>query len=704
MRKLLSTIFWFFAAAAPALAHSIDSLKKLLPARQDTALINVWNQLSYAYVLGGNKDSAEYYGALAYAASQKRNYRYGLAQYYTCKAGIVKHFNDDFRLEEMYARSALQWYELTPDKRDIQTPYYQLGFALFAQSRFKEAIGYLQQSYDCSKKVHDTYGMFRSYSLVAAIYREGGNYDRGFYYSQRCLQMAQQAGHEDWEATALFGLGELYMLIEDYPIATTYFRKAFTNYTTKIASLQVDVDYDIWVRMEFAELFSLQHQFDSALHYYNQFDSAHAEEINLRVYLVSKGEYFLLQQAYYKSLHYFLQALPIHQKLNDRNQVMRTLLDIARAYYGLHFNIAALKYAQEGLQTALQTNAKQFIRDGYKMLYLVHDRWGDTDSAYLYFRQYINMKEVIANDQIKAGFSAYNYQQQINLLNKAKEIQQARLEKEMFLKRILSMGFFIFLLLSFIIFRNITLRQKNEAHRHQLAENELQIQKLESQKQLSHLKMQALRAQMSPHFIFNCLNAINHFILKNQVDEASDYLTKFSRLIRLALNNSNKNLITLKEEIDCLHLYIQLERLRFNNAFAYHITCPEAIDGEEILIPPLLLQPFVENAIWHGLMHKEGEGALCIELQQDNDQLICRIKDNGIGRKTAAELEQGKTERKSLGLHITEERMKFLVDGQHHKAHFQVVDLEDADGHAIGTEVILTIPVKSITETKAVYT
>jgi LytS/YehU family sensor histidine kinase len=131
---------------------------------------------------------------------------------------------------------------------------------------------------------------------------------------------------------------------------------------------------------------------------------------------------------------------------------------------------------------------------------------------------------------------------------------------------------------------------------------------------LNELEMQALRSQMNPHFIFNCLSSINRFILKNKTEEASDYLTKFSRLVRMVLNNSRQELIALEDELETLRLYLDMEQLRFKNAFDYYINCVNEITADNIFIPPLILQPFAENAIWHGLMHKHGQGHLEIKL------------------------------------------------------------------------------------------
>jgi LytS/YehU family sensor histidine kinase len=206
--------------------------------------------------------------------------------------------------------------------------------------------------------------------------------------------------------------------------------------------------------------------------------------------------------------------------------------------------------------------------------------------------------------------------------------------------------------------------------------------------------MQALRAQMNPHFLFNCLNSINRFILKNETESASDYLTKFSKLIRMVLNNSKQKYITLNEELDCIELYIQLEQLRFKNSFRYKIKCEGDTDADDILVPSLLLQPFVENAIWHGLMYKEGAGNLDIHVLPKDEILECIITDNGVGRKAASEFENRSAAKyKSMGLQITKERIA-LLDKEGEQS-IEIEDLYESNGNANGTKVTLRIKFKS---------
>ena len=216
----------------------------------------------------------------------------------------------------------------------------------------------------------------------------------------------------------------------------------------------------------------------------------------------------------------------------------------------------------------------------------------------------------------------------------------------------------------------------------------------EIKQKTAELEMQVLRAQMNPHFIFNSLNSINLFILENNKRSASEYLSKFSRLVRLILNNSQKSFIPLEDELEALRLYLELESLRFEQSFHYKITIEDDLDVNSVKIPPLIIQPYAENAIWHGLMHKKEQGNLEIGLHRDRSFLFCKITDDGIGRKKAAELKrQHATTFESVGMRITGDRIAILQDSKEYNDFITVQDLINADGSPGGTEVILKIPV-----------
>jgi len=211
--------------------------------------------------------------------------------------------------------------------------------------------------------------------------------------------------------------------------------------------------------------------------------------------------------------------------------------------------------------------------------------------------------------------------------------------------------------------------------------------------------MQALRAQMNPHFIFNCLSSINRFILMNETDAASAYLIRFSRLIRMVLTHSKKTFITLEDELEMLRLYLDMERMRFKNAFNYSIVFINTIDSGALFIPPMVLQPFAENAIWHGLMHKRGQGHLEITIASEDNTVICTITDNGIGRAAALQNTKSTENKKSMGLQITVERLALHNNGNGEDTFFKIEDLIDNEGKAAGTKVILKIRCRDLAET-----
>ena len=166
---------------------------------------------------------------------------------------------------------------------------------------------------------------------------------------------------------------------------------------------------------------------------------------------------------------------------------------------------------------------------------------------------------------------------------------------------------------------------------------------------------------MNPHFIFNSLNSINMFILENNKLQASEYLSKFSKLIRLILQNSQEAVIPLEKELEALQLYLELESLRFEQKFEYKISIDDEVDTGVLKVPPLIIQPYAENAIWHGLMHKKEKGHLDIEVYTENEMLFYRITDDGIGRKKAAELKsKSASAHKSMGMRITKDRLAML--------------------------------------------
>lgn len=208
-------------------------------------------------------------------------------------------------------------------------------------------------------------------------------------------------------------------------------------------------------------------------------------------------------------------------------------------------------------------------------------------------------------------------------------------------------------------------------------------------KEMEELKMTALQSQMNPHFLFNSLNSINNFVLKNDVEKASDYITKFSKLIRVILNSSSSPTASLSEELDILALYVKLEQMRVNGGFEYLVKVDEKLKLDTIKVPTLFLQPFIENAIWHGIMKSEGEDKkIELSIKEDNGNVLCIIKDNGIGINKAKEIDKMSQKRRFFGTEATGNRIRIL----HQNKGVNIETKDISVGTATGTQVLISFP------------
>jgi sensor histidine kinase YesM len=247
-----------------------------------------------------------------------------------------------------------------------------------------------------------------------------------------------------------------------------------------------------------------------------------------------------------------------------------------------------------------------------------------------------------------------------------------------------------------VILLSIALADRIHLYREEKAKVQLQlIDSLQEKSNMQHdmleLEAQALRSQMNPHFIFNCMNSIKVLIQQKDEDRAVHYLTTFSKLLRTILQNLNKREISLFDEMETCRLYTQLESMRFENKFGYSFSVDVGIDPKSIRVPALILQPFIENAIWHGIMPKE-EGYIKVTVEKKDDVIECVVDDNGIGRELSRNnsFRNGPSTHESKGVTLTQSRLD--LDNALHKrnATVRILDKKDENGHPAGTTVILT--------------
>jgi LytS/YehU family sensor histidine kinase len=205
------------------------------------------------------------------------------------------------------------------------------------------------------------------------------------------------------------------------------------------------------------------------------------------------------------------------------------------------------------------------------------------------------------------------------------------------------------------------------------------------------LALKSLRSQMNPHFIFNALNSVNSFISKNDERSANKFLSEFSKLMRMVLENSHEDFVSLTQELAVIQLYVKLEHYRFRDKFDYTYNLDDTIDAEHYDIPPMLIQPFIENAVWHGLRYKEEFGKMSVDIYEENRCIIVEIKDDGIGRAKSKNLKTKNQNQQSKGLKNTEERLKLINKLYKKNYHLSISDLDTGPPDP-GTHVKLLLP------------
>ena len=567
---------------------------------------------------------------------------------------------------------------------------------------------YANQALHLAEKINYISGQTEALNYLTRFLDRIGNYPEALKAALKSLQLATLTKDTLSMFNALRTVSLTYDGMKDYKMVLVYTRR-----TEKL----VHSDYHLF-RGKTNQAFHSQagyltmmgdafdglDQMDSALYYrrlaYQAALYLNADQI-IAVTSEALGRNFLKTGEYDSAFFFYRICIPHAQKTKFRYDLAASSqLGLARIFERRNRIDSALYYAKLALKTfqgmkfvAEQLDVASFLNRLYAKLHRF-------DSAYAYQGIMIALNDsVYSNEKVKAADSIkYNealreeqvqqdkLRQQIKEANLQKQLQQVQTEKQSLLKNILLISIAIIIVFTVVVLRNIMLKRRNEKTESGKKQAELQHQKAE-------IEMQALRAQMNPHFIFNSLNSINRFILKKQGAEASEYLTKFSRLIRMILNSSASASVTVAEDLEALKLYLELERLRCDDKFSFKIECKPDIDLDYMQIPPMLLQPFVENAIWHGLMNKESEGHLWINIEQEDSALTCTITDDGIGRKRAAELNGGSVKHKSMGMKITESRIAMMQKMNGQDKSIEVKDLTDADGNAAGTEVVLRIPV-----------
>lgn len=529
-----------------------------------------------------------------------------------------------------------------------------IGQALWYNGRLREAVDTIKLSVKGFRRSGHKGDMGSALRILSNIYDDQGDYENAFKTVTEALEIYGNKRGDHNIGLSLVQMGELYKSMGDYETAMEYFRRA-----EALELFEDEYPYrELHHRM--GELYALQDKITEARLEYRK---ALAGNPRSKIVRVKLGDLYLKERNFDTAFLYYDSLYKEAQAPVDVNIIIASSLGLAKIYLQKQDYAQAAAMAEVSLTHSSSRGARHNKRDAYRVLSAVYEASGNAALALLYHKQYEALKDSVVSE---------NLRRQLFTFRQAMDAEKLKTQRNQLIT-----GIVVLFILAALAFFIISLRHKNE--------------RLRLKQRAAELEMQALRAQMNPHFIFNSLSAINHFILNNEGDTASEYLTRFARLIRMVLVNAGKTIISLEEELAMLRLYLNMEQLRFKEAFDYFIYFDEGLHASMINVPSFILQPFCENAIWHGLLHKEGKGQLTIHFSMREEVLICVIRDNGIGRRKAAELKAFTIEKgASFGNRLSAERLE-LFNGDKAGASFVMEDITDGKGEVTGTQVTLKI-------------
>lgn len=608
------------------------------------------------------------------------------------------------------SRQAIQLYKNL--KREIETAYmYKLaGYALVDMQNYSNGLKFLDSALAIYSKQDELLPLIQIYTNKGIAYSFIDDNEKSINAFEKAVNLSVELGDSSQIATNLLNAGILYNYSGNYPraiesltkacriyekigdstiVINTYieignvyqnwekYETAF-NYYEKAVALQDNIE-DNTVKVSLYDVmgFTLEKQdsLDKALDYYRKV-LEFSKKLNYRSGM-SQGLYRLGNLEFYwenyqSAIDYYNRSLDIEIELGSNQDIVYMEHILAETYLktgNFHESLTKLNKARE---TCLQYNFRKELSKNNQLLYQVFKKTGKADSALKYFEKHIALRDSMYSEKqemlmenLREKYETEKKERTIQQLNNEKQIQQERISRQR--QFFIALAVVILLVIIITILLGTQQKRKEALHR-------LQIQQ------------RLFRSQLNPHFLFNALNAIKNVVLKNESRMAADYLVDFSGLMRLILDGSISDLTTLEEEIELLTNYIKLHHLRFHGTFSYHIFVDDEIQTDEIPFPSMLLQPFVENAIEHGI--KNGGKHLELRFLKKEEGINVEITDDGPGMGNAENEHARKHQPKAIT--ITRERIKILS-----KLFQWNIELHlpaTPDGKGKGTSIIFFVP------------
>lgn len=647
MKKIILLIYCTIIFCFVSSANEIDSLKQSLLSAKDLHKAETYNKIARKY-LSISLDTGHMYCDSAIFLSTEIKSNDILALSYKNK-GIIFYYKGLYREALNFYKESLNIYESLNDNNGIAANNNNIAIIYQVQGEFELSIKYHLSALKIWEELNENNQKALSFSNIGNVYGVMGNHEKAIEYQSKSLIIWEQANDSIGMGNALNNLGSEYSGMGQYDKAFDYHMRALN------------------IRKKTNDL----HGVATSL---------------LNVGLASKNMGNITQARINME-----EALALTKKLGNKRAQTSVLESLSLTYAELGLNEVAIKYLKEAESISNEYNFSVVRKNIYETMASIYKKLKDPETAYSYFEKYVSLNDSLIHientnyiSELETKYETEKKIKEIDLLQKENEIknlqnakQKLQIKSQRSLLSVITIALFLILLLIIFWIKWFKTRQQS-------IQDKLLLKNL-----LTEQKM--LRSQMNPHFIYNSLNSIQSYISSSQNTQAERYLARFAKLMRGILENSRLDFILLEKEIELLKIYMELEQLRFNNNFKFEINLTNDVESDYILIPPMLIQPFLENSIIHGFKNKTN-GLLKLNFSMNNDYLHCVVEDNGIGRKTSMEINDN-NKNQSLGMEITRERLSALSEQLNVNAEFKIIDLySNKDGKAFGTKVEIILP------------
>jgi len=593
------------------------------------------NLLHKLISISKSRDSSELHDYYTlYGNACVMNGEFNEAQYYYNKSLTLDQQRKD-TIEQIRVYNNLNYLYLISGRLDLSLQNAHEGIRLLEIMLLNGTLPYRMPQFG-----NKTSTWVRSYfySNIGLINMKVGNYKEALIYYKRALSSVEISGDKAYYASALNDIASAYRQLKQYDQALSYCKKAI--------AINKEIDNEYGIGLNYQTLGDIYAQTENL------------DDANI---LLNEG-------------------MEILEKSDNITAQSMTLLSIV----GLEIKSKQLDKARINLSKCFDlaklSSDLRVLKDYYYYKFKLDSLNGKSRDAMASYIQYHQLDKQIVNvklsqriSEIQTAFETQRKEQENRLLKSENEIQRIRIDKGITIL-ILICGFFsmVFIITLLIV-------------RHQ---------RLLTKHKIIELKQKNLNQQMNPHFVYNCLTSIQSYIFHNDAEKSLDYLSKFSKLMRKILESSQNQYMSVQDEIEILALYLKLESIRFKGKFDYDITVDEKIDTILFKIPSLLIQPFVENSLWHGIQNKEGKGKIQVSFNLIDKSIFCAIEDNGIGRENAEKIKDSRMNNHiSLGASITQSRMKLLKSLYGNRLGIRYIDLKDNHNKPSGTRVELFLPI-----------